>query len=109
MARFQSTSPGPVGLESELLLLFDRATGRDLGLGSWGDSDDDLNDWGDCGADLVLLREVRSCEDLPLWCADSCLDTDEWLRGLDGGRDDDGAEDSSLTVGCNDAGADGPS
>jgi hypothetical protein len=95
-----------VCLESERLLLLDRTTERALGLGSWGD--DDLNVWGACGADLVLLRGIGSCEDLPVCCVDSCLDADEWLRGRDGGRDNgDGTEDSSFMLGCNGAGADG--
>jgi hypothetical protein len=66
-----------------------------------------LNVWGGCGADLVLLREVGSCGDLAVCCVDSCLDADERLRCRDGGRDDDGTEDSSFTMGCNGTGADG--
>ena len=63
--------------------------------------------WGACGADLVLLREIGTCEDLPVCCVDSWLDADEWLRGRDVGRDDDGIEESSFMLGCNGAGADG--
>jgi hypothetical protein len=33
-------------------------------------ADDDLNVWGGCDADLVLLQRVGSCEDL--WCVESC-------------------------------------
>ena len=62
--------------------------------------------WGGCGADLVLLRGVGSCEDLGLWCVDSRLGAVEGLRILDG-RDDDGSEEFSLMLGCNGAGADG--
>ena len=55
---------------------------------------------------MVLLRGIGSCEDLPLRCVDSCLDAGERLRRWDGGRDDDGTEDS-FTIGCNGTGADG--
>jgi hypothetical protein len=65
---------GPVGLESERLLLLDRTTERALGLGSWGD--DDWGVWGGCGADLVLLRGVEFCAEPP-WCADLSPDADE--------------------------------
>ena len=66
-----------------------------------------MNVWGGCGADLVLLRGVGHCEELPLWCVDSCLDADDRLRGRDGGRNDDGAKDVSFMLGCNEAGAGG--
>jgi hypothetical protein len=75
VARFQLVSPGPVVLESERILRLDRAPERALGRGSWGG--DDLNVWGGCGADLVLLRGVGSCEDLAVCCVDSCLDAEE--------------------------------
>ena len=68
-------SPGPVALESERLLRLDWTTERALGLDSWGD--DDLDAWGGCGADLVLLRGVGSCGGLPLGNDDSCLDAVE--------------------------------
>ena len=55
---------------------------------------------------MVLLRGVGSCDDLPPWRVDSCFDAIERLRRRDGGRDDDGSEDS-FTIGGNGAGADG--
>ena len=71
---FQSVSPKPVGLESERLFRLE-TTERALCLDSWGDVD--LNVWGGCGADLVLLRGIGSCEVLPLGNVDSCLDAVE--------------------------------
>jgi hypothetical protein len=66
-----------------------------------------LNVWGGCGADLVQLRGVGSCDGFPLWCIDPYLEADECLRVGEGGRDGDGTEDSSFTLGCTAAGADG--
>jgi hypothetical protein len=72
-----------VGLESARLPLLGAAAERALVLGFWGD--DDVEAWGGCGADLVLVRVFESCEDT-LGCVDSGLE-DVRLRVREGGRD----------------------
>lgn len=57
LADYLSLSPGLVGLESDRRLV-----------------NGDFEDWGRCGADFVLLRRIRSCEDILLRCVDSGLD-----------------------------------
>ena len=61
-----------MGLESDRLLLLGAESVSALVLGFW--LEDDFEDWGRCGADFVLVRGFRSCEDVPLWCVDSGLD-----------------------------------
>ena len=68
LADYLSLSPGLVGLESDRLLLLgaESVSARLV--------NDDFDDWGRCGADFVLLRRIRSCEDILLRCVDSGLD-----------------------------------
>lgn len=63
VARNSSLSPGIGGPESRRLVLLGAAADWVLGLIFWDD-----DDWGGCGADFLLARVLRSCEDNPLWC-----------------------------------------
>jgi len=53
-----------VGLESERLLFLGADSVSALVLVFWGDND--LEDWGRCGADFVLLLVLIPCEDIAL-------------------------------------------
>ena len=76
------------------MLLFGPLTDWALVLRFW--SDDDFEDWGACGADLVLLREFECCEDV-LLRVDSGLDAVR-PQVRDSGLDD-GTEDLSPVLG----------
>jgi hypothetical protein len=67
-----------------------------LVLGFWGDGG--VENWGRCGADIVLLLRFGSCEDIPPCCVDSGLDVVR-LRVRGSGRGD-GTGGSSLLGGA---------